>query len=81
MFGLRSPRRRRGNSGSKTKSVQEESDVLQIKECEKNSNEPVANSSAHQKLSTDQAMKKLKRKLEVVIMSCDLFLKEEHSSC
>ena len=66
MSGLKSPRRRRGNSGSKSKSVQKESDVMQTKECGKNSNEPVANSSTHQNLSTDQAMKKLKRKLSLV---------------
>ena len=36
---------------------------MQIEEGEKNSDKPVVNSSTHQNLSTDQAMKKLRRKL------------------
>ena len=64
MSGLGSPRKRRENSRRKSKSMpQEKPDVLQTEETDKNPNKSVANSSTHQNLSTDQAMKKLRRKL------------------
>ena len=62
--GLVSPRKRRENSRRKSKSIpQEKPDVLQTEETGKNPMKTVANSSTHQNLSTDQAMKKLRRKL------------------
>ena len=82
--GLGSPRKRRENSRRKAKSVPQEKppDVMLIKDSEKNSDEPVVNSSTHQNLSTDQAMRKLKRKLIAGGFNDELrpIANEEHNS-